>query len=216
LGTQSPATQTVWFTPTATGTYYVDVSDFGTTSGGYSVSAVTKTNDFPDIPATTGVVTVGAAATAGSLGVAGEHDWLKVTLTANQAYLFTVTGLSSYASVEVGTAAALDKGTVAAQTVNALGTQSPATQTVWFTPTTTGTYYVDISDFSPTSHGYGVSAVTKTNDFPDIPGTTGVVTVGGAATAGSLGVAGEHDLLKVTLTANQADLFTVTGLSSYA
>jgi len=47
---------------------------------------------------------------------------------------------------------------------------------VWLTPTTAGTYYVDISD--PNTIGnYSVSAVTEPNDFPDNTTTTGIVTV---------------------------------------
>jgi hypothetical protein len=37
----------------------------------------------------------------GKLGVVGEHDWLAVTLQADQAYLFTVTGLTGDGTVEV-------------------------------------------------------------------------------------------------------------------
>ena len=211
----APATQTVWFTPDTGGTYYVDISD-PATIGGYSASAVTVANDFPDNTATTGVVAVGGAATDGTLGETGEHDWLAVTLAAGQAYEFTVTGLSNFASIRVGTAAALDEGIVAVQNVQLdPSIVAPATQTVWFTPDTGGTYYVDISD-PATIGGYSASAVTVANDFPDDTATTGVVAVGGAATDGTLGETGEHDWLAVTLAAGQAYEFTVTGLSNFA
>lgn len=39
----------------------------------------------------------------GSLGQKGEHDWLAVTLSAGQAYEFTITGLSNYAQTQVST-----------------------------------------------------------------------------------------------------------------
>jgi hypothetical protein len=145
-GSATPQTQAVWFTPDSGGTYYIDISD-PATIGGYSVTAVTVPNEFPDDTSTTGVVTVDGSATSGTLGEKGERDWLAVTLAAGQAYEFTITGLSNLASTQVGTAAALDKGVVADQVVSVPGgTATPQTQHVWFTPDSSGTYYVDISD----------------------------------------------------------------------
>ena len=199
----------MWLTPTTTGTYYVDISD-PNTIGNYSVSAVTEPNDFPNNTTTTGTVTVGGAATTGTLGVVGEHDWLAVTLQADQAYLFTVTGLTGDGTVEV-LPASLGGDNFAINSV-ITPAATAATENVWLTPTTAGTYYVDISD--PNTIGnYSVSAVTEPNDFPNNTTTTGTVTVGGAATTGTLGVVGEHDWLAVTLQADQAYLFTVTGLT---
>ena len=172
----SPETQTVWFTPDADGTYYVDVSDPGTI-GGYSVSAVAVPNDFPNKTTTTGVVTVGGAATDGTLGEQGEHDWLAVTLTAGQAYEFTVTGLSHFGFIQVGTSTALDEGVSTCQSdAPPADTVSPETRTVWFTPDADGIYYVDVSD-PGTIGGYSVSAVAVPNDFQTRSPTTGVVTI---------------------------------------
>src|ERR1700743_2252068 len=42
--------------------------------------------------------------TNGTLSITGQRDWLAVTLTADQAYLFTLTGLTDGASVAVGAA----------------------------------------------------------------------------------------------------------------
>ena len=110
----------------------------------------------------------------GKLGVVGEHDWLAVTLQANQAYLFTVTGLTGDGTVEV-LPASLGGDNFAVNSVITPGATA-ATENVWLTPTTAGTYYVDISD--PNTIGnYSVSAVTEPNDFPDNTTTTGIVTV---------------------------------------
>ena len=205
----TPATENVWLTPTTAGTYYVDVSD-PNTIGTYSVSAVTEPNDFPNNTTTMGTITIGGAATTGKLGVVGEHDWLAVNLQADQAYLFTVTGLTEDGLVEV-LPASLGGNNFAINSVITPGA-TPATENVWLTPTTAGTYYVDVSD--PNTIGtYSVSAVTEPNDFPNNTTTMGTITIGGAATTGKLGVVGEHDWLAVNLQANQAYLFTVTGLT---
>ena len=91
----------MWFEPSASGTYYVAVSD-PTTIGPYSVSAVPVSADYKDDPTTTGTVTVGGPAATGSLTTAGQIDWLAVSLTANQAYDFTITGLDDFAEITVG------------------------------------------------------------------------------------------------------------------
>jgi hypothetical protein len=116
----------------------------------------------------------GTVMATGHLGVVGEHDWLAVTLQANQAYLFTVTGLTGNGTVEV-LPASLGGNNFAINSVITPGATA-ATENVWLTPNTAGTYYVDISD--PNTIGnYGVSAVTEPNDFPNNTTTTGTITV---------------------------------------
>lgn len=150
----------------------------------------------------------------GRLGVNGEHDWFRLSLLANQAYLFTITGLSNQSAVKVGTVAFLNEGGSASRAlVSSYAT--PQTETVWFTPATAGTYYLDVSD--PDTVGpYTITAAAVANDFRDDATTTGSVAVGGPATNGTLGQPGERDAFRVSLTANQAYLFTATGLSTLA
>ena len=110
----------------------------------------------------------------GKLGVVGEHDWLAVTLQADQAYLFTVTGLTNDGQVEVLTPSLSNADFGFNSVITPGATAAP--ESVWLTPTTAGTYYVDISD--PNTIGdYSVSAVTEPNDFPNNVTTTGTVTV---------------------------------------
>ena len=222
-------TETMWFTPESTGTYYVSLSDIYDAPGlTYSVSAVTEPNDYTDNSSTAGRVTVGGAVTMGTLGVPGEIDWLAVSLDANQAYEFTVTGLTGYADIVVGAASELATDNLTygfdlgggspgyVQPSGAIGV-APATNTVWFTPESTGTYYVALSDTSASlGSTYGVSAVAVPNDHADNTTTSGIVIPGGAVTTGTLGVAGEIDWLAVSLAANQAYAFTITGLTNGA
>ena len=143
-----PPADTAWFTPESTGTYYVAISDpFADPGLTYSVSAFTEPNDHTDNTTTSGIVTVGGAATNGTLGVPGEVDWLAVSLSANQAYEFTISGLTDFAQIELGAAVDLQYGGGAL--VNALNpylgvsAATLATDNIWFTPEQTGTYYVE-------------------------------------------------------------------------
>jgi hypothetical protein len=146
-----------------------------------TLSAPAANTTISTASATGSIVNDDTTATTGRLGVAGEHDWLRVSLQANRAYRFTVTGLTNLSSVMVGTAAALDKGTMAIAMFSS-PYASAAPQYVWFTPTATGTYYLDISDPS-TIGSYGVSAAAVSNDFTNNTTTTGTVAVGSASAA---------------------------------
>jgi len=118
----------------------------------------------------------------GALTNVGQHDWVVVSLTANRAYEFTITGLSQYAFVELGTADGLSGVGTSAVAVSSTsaGLGSPATQYMYFMPATSGTYYIDLSDsFGATPESYTVSGVTTTADFTDNPTHPGVLTIGG-------------------------------------
>jgi hypothetical protein len=76
--------------------------------------------------------------TSGTLSKPGQHDWLAVNLVANQAYTFTVTGLTNSASVAVGAADDFADGQILEQ-VFTDPSATAQTQTVWFDPSTSGT-----------------------------------------------------------------------------
>ena len=214
----SAATQNIYFMPSTSGTYYVDLSDsYGVVPESYTVSVVTTTADYTDNPTHPGSLAVGGTA-KGKLTNVGQHDWVAVTLTANQAYEFTITGLSQYAEVAVGTAEALSgDGTVAfAVPSTDAGLGSAATLNMYFMPSASGTYYVDLSDgYGVVPESYTLNVVTTTADYTDNPTHPGSLAVGGSTT-GELTNIGQHDWVAVTLTANQAYEFTITGLSQYA
>jgi hypothetical protein len=111
---------------------------------------------------------------SGTLSQRGQHDWLAISLTANQAYLFTITGLTNYAFLEVGTADALSGDGVSLSNVPTTLDATAQTQTVWFDPSASGNYYLDVSD-PATVGGYSVSATTVSADYTDNPTTTGLV-----------------------------------------
>jgi hypothetical protein len=91
-GLGAATTQKMYFMPAASGTYYIDLSDsYGATPEGYTVRAVTTTADFTDNSTHPGALAVGGSVT-GQLANIGQHDWVAVSLTANQAYEFTITG----------------------------------------------------------------------------------------------------------------------------
>jgi len=220
IGLVSGSTDDLYFMPAASGTYYIDVSDpFAlSTSESYTIVAATTTADFTDNPTAPGHVAVGGAAN-GKLTNVGQHDWIAVSLVANQAYEMTITGLSQDASVTLGTAAGLAADGTGADAIptSDIGLVSGSTDDLYFMPAASGTYYVDVSDpFAlSTSESYTVSVATTTADFTDNPTAPGHVAVGGHA-SGNLTNVGQHDWIAVSLVANQAYEMTITGLSQDA
>ena len=215
LGTAT--TQRKYFTPSVSGTYYVDVSDSdGTTPENYTVKVGVVTADFADNTIRPGHVKVGGSV-AGQLGNVAQHDWVAVTLTANQAYELTVNGLTQFASIEIGTASGLSSlvNSSAIPSTDA-GLEPVTPQHLYFMPAASGTYYVDLSDnYAVTPEKYTLSVAAVSADHTDNATHPGSVAVGGSTT-GRLADIGQRDWIAVNLTANRAYEVTVTGLSQSA
>jgi hypothetical protein len=216
-GDGTTTAETLYFMPSAGGHYYVDVSDAysSVATEPYTVAVAAVSADYTDNPTRPGSVAVGGV-TTGTLTNIGQKDWVAVSLTANQAYEVTVNGLSAGGSVSIGTAQGLSEdGLSSFATANfGLGGGSATPQSIYFMPSATGTYYVDVSDPYPasTSETYSVAVAATTADYTDNPTAPGSVTVGGQTT-GSLTNTGQIDWIAVNMTANQAYEVTVTGLS---
>jgi hypothetical protein len=113
----------------------------------------------------------------GRLTNIGQHDWIAVSLTANQAYEFTIVS----ASAEIATADALSGNGTAAFSIAAssVGLSPAGTQYMYFMPSVSGTYYIDVSDsFGSVPDNYTVSVAAVTADFTDNPTHPGVITIG--------------------------------------
>ena len=89
------------YTPTAGGTFYVQVNDPRTLTGTYTLSVILlgangaseADTDFPATTATTGRVEVGGSVT-GEIDSDTDRDWFKVELEAGKTYQFDMEGQS--------------------------------------------------------------------------------------------------------------------------
>ncbi|HYC05946.1 MAG TPA: pre-peptidase C-terminal domain-containing protein [Azospirillaceae bacterium] len=188
------------FTPLTSGTFFVSAQ--GRQAGAtYSITATTVQDDFADNANTTGVLTVGQAA-SGMLNVSGDQDFFKVTLQAGQTYRIDPTGAAGLVEVLSLTDGVLKAGEGREVRGASLGDKS-----VVFTPLTSGTFYVSVSGGTG---AYGVTVSPQTDDFADNAGTTGTLAVGGS-TAGVINATTDADMLKVTLAAGQTYSFELSG-----
>ena len=171
------------------------------------VSVSEGATDLPAGPATTGRVVVGGSAT-GTIGWAGDRDWIKVDLEAGKTYRFDLKG------------SATNDGTLADPYLHGIhdaGGQPIAGTTdddsgagnnsrVYFTPTEDATWYVAAGAYG--THGYAyqgtytLSVTEVTDDYAAGPATAGTVAVGGSV-EGRIEPSGDEDWFAVELEADK-------------
>ena len=195
------------FTAAASGTYYIaaagSYSRTGTYTGSYEVE-VTEEED----------IEVGVSAT-GEIETAGDRDVFAVELEAGKTYRFDLEG------------AWTSKGTLNDPQLwglyDATGAQIDGTSDrdggvylnaqLYFTATTSGTYYVAARANGYLIGGYTLSVVETAEDVAADTGTTATVAVGGTAT-GEIESRDDRDWFAVTLEAGKTYRFDLEGDAS--
>jgi hypothetical protein len=194
----------VVFVAPVTGTYYLAAGGYGSGKGAYTLSFERVTNVFDSIgsaPATASSVAVGVTGVAGSIDVARDVDWFRVTLTSGQAYIINVRGSdSNFGSLgDPELIGVYDSaGRIIPGSGNADSSGSPDAQGV-FRPLTSGVYYVAVGGEVDGTGTYRVTVErTTTGDIPHDATTSASIAVGGAAIS-SMEQPGDVDWIRVTL-----------------
>ncbi|MEF8756313.1 MAG: calcium-binding protein [Accumulibacter sp.] len=180
------------FMPAVAGTYYVDVGDWFSTTGSYELRLTAVADDYRNNITTTGILAVGGTA-SGTINAVGDHDWFKMSLTANA--LYTLAAKTGNLVDEDKLLMIYDASGNFVDQLDAAGAQ------LAFMPALTGTYYVDLADLSGATGAYSLSLASVADDYGNNSSTTGVLSVGGTAT-GTIDAVGDHDWFKITLAAN--------------
>jgi hypothetical protein len=148
----------ITFTASSSGTYYLrSLDSFGTNTGIYSLRATTTTtDDFPNSTGTTGVVTIGGAATTGAIETTDDVDLFRVSLTAGVTYTFNLNATSG----------SLDPLLQLWQLNNSSWERlaynddygSSLNSQITFTATSSGTYYLQALDVGTNTGTYSLRA----------------------------------------------------------
>jgi hypothetical protein len=210
----------LFFTATATGTYYLAAGAFGEDTGTYRLSTVvvgtsTDQDDFAGSTRTTGLLTVGSFV-SGTVERPLDSDWFRVNLTAGTRYQFDMEG------------GATGRGTVAdpfLRLFNSAGayagvfTDNGGTgmnSRFVFTPTESGVYYLDAtsSDFGT----YRLSALAlanpvSTDDFAASASTGGSLIAPGNV-SGIVDATGDRDWFRVNLLGGKSYRFELEGMDT--
>ena len=137
------------FTPSSTASYYFKTYSSDGSLPAYTVSASLVPDDYAANPAGAGTLTVGATAQGELEAGGGDRDWFGVSLNAGTTYWFTLQdsrfgGGTLQPFSYNGMLHVVDsKGNVLAATANTTSTSSAPM--ISFAPSSTGTYYVEVT-----------------------------------------------------------------------
>ena len=193
-------------TPSVSSTYYISAVSADANNGSYTLSVETDMSIIPDIGDT--LLTHSEISPGESISSTfdniNDHDWFAVDLNAGYKYTIQATSENSTAYLFVrddnGNSLHSQDGVLS---VGLDGVDSA----VEFTVDTSGTYYIDITNFNAQEGDYTISIDSGTppiasDDYTSDTSTSGILTVGSSIT-GNIEEAQDTDWFKVELEANQ-------------
>ncbi|HSH91557.1 MAG TPA: hypothetical protein VK996_16345 [Ramlibacter sp.] len=200
---QSPATHDsfLYFAPASSGTYYLDAEGQNGTTGSYTLAL-----ERDALAATTSAETAAVnGITYGNIGFGIDTaDWIAVTLTADTTYQFDLIG-----NAGDGTSTLADPWLAFRDSAgNFLASDDDAgigrNARVFFTPSTTGTYFLDAEE----------SGVDAAGSYSLIVNASPVVSAmtAGVAVVDSIAFAGDTNLYSLQMTAGTTYNFSLTGV----
>lgn len=191
-----------------TGVYFLDVKDNGNDIGNYKLSWVGADTIQRNIT-TTAVLATGKSITS-AIDVAGDSDWFKVSLKAGISYAFTVTGTGTSGLPDGDIFVRDANGNWVAGETN----YSSATGLVTFTPTASGTYFIDVKDNGSDIGRYIVSNPSLDTVFNNVKTTHSILA--GRTIGGKIDVQSDSDWYGFTTKAGVTYTFTASGTGSAA
>jgi len=150
----------ITYTATSTGTYYIDAGTFNNeTTGGYHLFVAPQFAG-GDVDGTTGTVASLSLGNTvnGSIEVGGDHDFYAITLVAGQTYIFR-TAPTSTATNTTDTVLTL-RDAAGTQLLSNDDAGEFSFSAIRYTPTASGTYYLDVSGFGAATGAFNLSAFT--------------------------------------------------------
>ena len=187
------------------GNFFAGVSD----STSYNFSTRDLTDDYPWSTSTSGVINVDGALVSGRIEVSDDEDLFRLNLVAGNTYTLNAVSSNSdgltdpYLFLYSPDIELLETDDDSGEGVNAQLT---------YTATTSGTYYVGVSDYGSGIGNYQVQASTVLDDYPWSTSTSGVINVDGALVSGRIEVSDDKDLFRLNLVAGNT--YTLNAVSS--
>ncbi|MBF0213619.1 MAG: DVUA0089 family protein [Magnetococcales bacterium] len=196
------------YRPTTAGTYYLGVKAYGDGTGAYQVTALAA-DDFSANSSTTGRVRVNEEPVQGTIEQAQDKDWFSVRLTSGVAYRFQADALGSD-GLDDPYLTLLDADGTVLRNNNDSGSGNNALLS--YTPTTSGTYYLQARDYGNGTGRYELSA-TADDDATATIATTAAAVLDGQV-SGAVETAQDRDWFSATLVAGQTYTIDLRGAPS--
>lgn len=197
------------YTPTVTGTYYLNAWGQGVALGDYKVS-VRVWDDAEASSKTIQRLAVNRTAIEGQIELAGDSDWYGIYLSAGATYEFK----ANQASAAGLTNPLLTLRDKAGEAVAVNDDANGLNATIRFTAAASGMYYLDVQDSGAGTGRYLVSA-SAADDFAAGTSTTGVVDLDSSAgEAGRINFGGDVDWLQIDLQRGDDYIIRLQGAES--
>ena len=212
----------IYFKPTSSGIYFVQAGGMqnSNSTGIGTYTAHVYQDDYAGDGSTTGVVTFKSYAVGtanGTLENTGDSDWFAVSLTKGVSYRIDVSGSNSGGGTLQNPSVSLYDHSGAA-IAGGTNTGPGGDPELYFTPQTSGTYFVAAESYSQDGKGLtGSYTVHVTqDDYAANTSTNGHFTFSAydpydGSASGTIEVAGDHDWFKIGMTAGQQYTFDLTG-----
>ena len=226
------------FTPSVSGSYWLDVGSDDGGTGTYTVSATTGFDDFPDGTTSTGELDfLGTMFASGDLESGSDKDWFRVELEAGTQYTIKAEGEFGAGSLANPLPTLFDDSSTVVASDDDGG--SGLNSQIVFTPSVSGTFWVEVSSSDGGDGRYTLSGSTQAapdppgggdddggssgdddddidlpnpnDDFPQNTSSTGLVDLTGTGSSGTLEVAGDDDWFRMELAGGQTYTLEVTG-----
>ena len=210
----------VTFTTTASGTYYIDAGAYGSNTGTYRLSideTTVATDAIADTIATTATVAADGVAVAGTIETNYDSDWFAITLDSNTTYDMSVSSAAGYPWLDVMDSS----GNYVWEGVEYTWDYTTDTSGISFTPTTNGTYYVQVTDW--TTGDYQLSVSEGISVAGDAVGSTTLTasvfddldTDADGVVAGTIETSYDNDWYEVTLAADTVYDMSASSTTGY-
>lgn len=203
-------TPSIWVKTAAAGTYYIDVSDSGYGNlGAYQLGAVMLArDDYKDDFSSTVKLAAGGQV-SGSLELPRDRDAFELSLEAGVTYSFNAAGKADANGAAAVPVIAIYNGS------SSYYGSGGSTSSLSYTATTTGKYYVILSDVDTTQGvgGYTLSMSQPADDYAANAAGAGALALGGKQ-SGKLENSGDIDWFKVSLQANLSYSVQLSGDTS--
>lgn len=204
----SAATATISYRAPTAGKYFVGVADYNNSqTGQYTVSWVASDNIRNDISSTRTLTANGSVSS--KLDVAGDADWFKLAMTSGLSYGFEVSGGASTTPL---TGPDLQIRDAAGNILDSRQTFSGTFADLAFNATSTGSYFLSVSDSNSDTGDYGVRWIASDNIQNNVS-TTNALTRN-ATVAARLDVAGDADWFRLAMTSGLSYGFELRGATT--
>ena len=213
IGEVAPGAASLYtFTPTTSGSYYVNVAGYYQGNEAYTLSASLAVDDVGATAATAGSISVGKTVSGALEAGGGDRDWYGVALNAGTTYWFSLLGAAEgKGTLPSGFSGALLRvldanGNVLA-TSDKLDAFNATAAVLPFVPGSSGKYYIEISTRDRTAGTYQLQAQLGVHDDFGNDSAHATRLESGIVTPGTLELPADKDVFKFNTAAGTTYAF---------